>query len=63
MPKLHRFKMQLILSRYPGLRSPSYNNNVRTKVNALNLISVLVIFSEVALQVRGRGQRGTESDL
>ena len=45
--------MQLILSGYPGLHSPSYNNSVRTKVNASNLISVLVIFNGVAMQAEG----------
>lgn len=38
---------------WPAL--PSYNNSVRTKVNALNLISVLVIFNGVVMQVEGGG--------
>lgn len=33
----------------------SYNNSVRTKVNALNLISVVVIFIGDVMQVRGGG--------
>lgn len=36
---------------WPAL--PSYNNSVRTKVNALNLISVLVIFDGVAMRAKG----------
>lgn len=38
------------IERVPWL---SYNNNVRTKVNALNLISVLVIFNGVVMQAKG----------
>ena len=36
---------------WPAL--PSYNDNVRTKVNTLNLISVLVIFNRVVMQAKG----------
>lgn len=40
------------IERIPRPALPSYNNSVRTKVNALNLISVLVIFNGVEMQVR-----------
>lgn len=41
------------IERIPWPALPSYNNSVRTKVNALNLISVLVIFNGVVMQVKG----------
>lgn len=54
-PKLWHCEMQLILNGYPGPAPLSYNNSVRTKVNALNLISVLVISNGVVMQVKGGG--------
>lgn len=39
---------------------PSYNNSVRTKVNALNLISVLICFNGVVMQARGKQREGDE---
>lgn len=44
---------------WPAL--PSYNNRVRTKVNALNLISVLVIFDRVVMRRDAEMQRGARS--
>lgn len=41
------------IERIPWPALPSYNKSVRTKVNALNLISVLVIFNGVVMQVKG----------
>lgn len=41
------------IERIPRPALLSYNNSVRTKVNALNLISVLVIFDGVAMQAKG----------
>lgn len=41
------------IERIPWPAPPSYNNTVGTKVNALNLISVLVIFNGVVMQVKG----------
>lgn len=41
------------IERIPWPALPSYNNGVRTKVNALNLISVLVIFNGVVMQGKG----------
>lgn len=41
------------IERLPWPALPSYNNSVRTKVNALNLISVLVIFNEVVMHAKG----------
>lgn len=41
------------IERIPWPALPSYNNSVRTKVNASNLISVLVIFSGVVMQAEG----------
>lgn len=43
--------MQLILSGQPA--RPLYNISVATKVNALNLISVLIISIEVVMQADG----------
>ena len=43
------------IERKPGPALPLYHNSVRTKVNALNLISVLVIFNEVAMPAMGGG--------
>lgn len=55
------------IERIPWPALPSYNNSVRTKVNALNLISVLVIFNGVVMQAKGyrdgtRGAAGLERD-
>lgn len=44
-------KMQLILSGQPAW--PLYNISVATKVNVLNLISVLIISSGVVTQAEG----------
>lgn len=41
------------IERLPWPALPSYNNSVRTKVNALNLISVLVIFNGVVMHAKG----------
>lgn len=41
------------IERIPWPAPLSYNNSVRTKVNALNLISVLVIFNGVVMQAQG----------
>lgn len=43
------------IERIPWPALPSYHNSVRTKVNALNLISVLVIFNGVLMQAEGYG--------
>lgn len=43
---------------WPSL--PSFNNSVRTKVNALNLISVLICFNGVVMQARGKQREGDE---
>lgn len=42
------------IERIPWPALHSYNNSVRTKVNALNLISILVIFNGVVMASKGR---------
>lgn len=48
----------IIIERVPRpALPPSYNNSVRTKVNASNLISVLVIFNGVVMHAKAGHKR------